>query len=89
MEIKTLSVTPEVLIDVDAEYRRDKKRKAENLDAFAKGIARQCVAMDVQRRDLAKGILHRGAVYTAKQLRDIGVNLKEPVDDNFKIRVDL
>lgn len=87
MEMRTISIYPEVLIDVDAEIRRKKKRKEENLNAFAKDIARQCVAMEVQRRDLAKGILHRGAVYTAKQLRDIGVNFEDPIYDNFKILV--
>jgi hypothetical protein len=50
MELKILSVTPEVLIDLYSEL-------------FAKDIARQCVQIDIMQKDLAKGKIHRGAVY--------------------------
>jgi hypothetical protein len=45
MELKILSVTPEALIDIHAESMREKKRKAANLEFFAKDIARQCVSI--------------------------------------------
>jgi hypothetical protein len=53
-------------------YDLSPSEKAANLDAFAKDIARQCVQIDIMQKDLAKGKIHRGAVYTVRQLRDVG-----------------
>lgn len=73
---------PEILEAYDRHMEAQRIDQAQT--AFAKDIARQCVAIDIRQKSLAKGIYHRGTVYTARQLRDAGIEVGKDVPDHTK-----
>lgn len=68
---------PEILEAYDRHMEAQRIDQAQT--AFAKDIARQCVAIDIGQKSFAKA-----RVYTARQLRDAGIEVGKDVPDYAK-----
>lgn len=69
--------------DLNAEMTIDGMRRVRAVESFAKDIARQCREIEA-RKKMKPPVVRNGSVFTARELRDSGIDPGKSFPDDTK-----